>query len=54
MKKVFNIKQAHTFIQNGAKVLDCGVGDKGKVWIGFEEDLNFHNLMIRWLNKEFK
>ena len=53
MKKIFNIKQIKIFLNNNATAIDCGVGERGKVWIGFKEDKIFYDLMTRWLNKEF-
>lgn len=51
--KIFNVKQANIFIKNNCLVISCGLGDKGKVFIEFKEDLNFYKMMTRWLNKEF-
>ena len=51
--KIFNIKQADIFIKNGATVIGCGLGERFKIYIEFEKNLIFKNLMTRWLNKEF-
>lgn len=53
MKKIFNIKQSKIFLNNNATAVDCGLGKRGKIWIGFKEDEIFYDLMIKWLNKEF-
>jgi len=51
--KIFNIKQADVFIKNGASPLSVGFGNRFKVYIEFEENKIFIDLMKRWLNKEF-
>lgn len=51
--KIFNIKQADIFIKNGATPICCGLGDRYKVFIEFEENKIFKDLMRKWLNKEF-
>ena len=51
--KIFNIKQASIFIKNGANVIDCGLGNKYKTYIEFEENEKFKDLMKRWMAKEF-
>lgn len=52
--KIFNIKQANIFIQNNCIVIGCGLGNKYKTYIEFEEDNKFKDLMRKWKNKEFK
>jgi hypothetical protein len=51
--KIFNLKQADIFIRKGAKVIGTGTGNRYKVYIEFEENTMFEELMKRWLNKEF-
>lgn len=51
--KIFNIKQANVFIQNGATVIGCGLGNKYKTYIEFENNDIFKGLLIKWHNKEF-
>lgn len=51
--KIFNFKQANIFIQHKAIPISCGVGEKGKTYIEFQENKIFNDLMQRWLNKEF-
>jgi hypothetical protein len=51
--KIFNIKQADIFIKNYAKVIGCGLGDKYKTYIEFEENEIFKKLMNRWMSKKF-
>ena len=36
MKKIFNIKQSKIFLNNNATAIDCGLGERGKIWIGFK------------------
>ena len=51
--KIFNIKQANIFMNNGCIAKGCGLGERGKVFIEFKEDITFHQMMTKWLNKEF-
>lgn len=51
--KIFNIKQADTFIKNGATPVGCGLGNKYKTYIEFKEDDKLKKLMRRWMAKEF-
>jgi|GEM_PF-5446559 len=51
--KIFNIKQADIFIKNSATPIGVNTGNKFKVFIEFEENQIFKDLMVRWLNKEF-
>lgn len=51
--KIFNIKQADIFIKCGAIPLGCGLGNKYKTYIEFEENQIFKDLMTRWMAKEF-
>lgn len=51
--KIFNIKQADIFIKNKATVIGCGLGNKYKTYIEFEENQIFKDLMNRWMAKEF-
>lgn len=51
--KIFNIKQANIFMNNGCIAVGCGLGDKGKVFIVFREDDTFEAMLSKWHNKEF-
>jgi len=51
--KIFNIKQANIFIQNGATPIGCGLGNRYKTYIEFKDDEVFKELMTRWMAKEF-
>jgi len=51
--KIFNIKQANIFIKSGATIIGCGLGNKYKTYIEFEENITFQDLMTRWMTKEF-
>ncbi len=51
--KIFNIKQANIFIKNGATPIGCGLGNRNKTYIEFNEDKVFKELMKRWMAKEF-
>ena len=51
--KIFNIKQADIFIKNRATTIGCGLGNKYKTYIEFEENQIFKDLMNRWMAKEF-
>lgn len=51
--KIFNIKQANIFMNNNCQAISCGLGDRGKIFIEFKEDIAFHKMMTKWLNKEF-
>ena len=51
--KIFNIKQADIFIKHRAIPIGCGLGNRYKTYIEFEENQIFKDLMKRWLNKEF-
>ena len=51
--KIFNIKQVDIFIKNKATPISANTGDRFKVYIEFEENQIFKDLMVRWLNKEF-
>lgn len=51
--KIFNIKQADIFIKNGATSIGCGLGNKYKTYIEFEDNQTFKELMKRWMAKEF-
>jgi len=51
--KIFNINQANIFIKNGATPIGCGLGNKYKTYIDFEENQIFRDLMTRWMAKEF-
>lgn len=52
-KRIFNFYQASVMLRNGCSVIDCGIGDKGKVYLVFKNDLRFNEIMKRWLAKEF-
>jgi len=51
--KIFNIFQIDTFLKNDAHAISCNLGDRFKVYVEFEENQIFKDLMKRWLNKEF-
>jgi len=51
--KIFNIEQADVFIKHGAIPISCGLGNKYKTYIEFNEDEKFKELMKRWMTKEF-
>jgi hypothetical protein len=51
--KIFNIRQASIFILSNCKVINCGYGDKKKIYIEFEENQTFKEMMTKWINKEF-
>lgn len=51
--KIFNLIQSDVFIKHEAHVIGVGLGDRFKVYIEFEENQIFKELMVRWLNKEF-
>lgn len=50
--KIFNITQANLFIKNGATVISCGLGNKNKTYIEFEENQIFKDLLEKWLKRE--
>jgi hypothetical protein len=50
--KIFNIKQANIFIQNGAIPIGCGLGNKYKTYIEFLENEIFKDLLQKWLTRE--
>lgn len=50
--KIFNIKQANIFIKNGATTIGTGYGDRFKIYIEFEENQIFKDLLKKWLKKE--
>ena len=49
--KTFNIKQANTLMQYGAHVLKIGI-DNGKVYIIFEVNHYFKELMRKWKKRQ--
>jgi hypothetical protein len=51
--KIFNIKQANIFIQNGATTIGCGLGNRYKTYIEFKDNQILKDLMVRWMAKEF-
>lgn len=51
--KIFNIKQADIFIKHKATVIGCGLGNKYKTYIEFEENEIFKQLLNKWMAKEF-
>jgi DNA-directed RNA polymerase subunit N (RpoN/RPB10) len=51
--KIFNIKQADIFIKHGCIVCGCGLGNKYKTYIEFVENEKLHEMMKRWMAKEF-
>jgi hypothetical protein len=50
--EIFNIKQANVFIKNKATVIGCGLGNKYKTYIEFEENEIFKDLMKKWMARE--
>jgi len=50
--KIFNIEQADVFIKHGAIPISCGLGNKCKTYIEFEENQIFKELLKKWLNRE--
>ena len=50
--KIFNIKQANIFIQNGATPIGCGLGLRGKIYIEFQDNDLIKTLMIKWMARE--
>lgn len=50
--KIFNLKQADLFIKNKATSVGCGIGDRYKVYIEFEEDEIFKDLLKKWLKRQ--
>ena len=50
--KIFNIKQADVFIKNNATVTGIGTGDRFKIYIEFEENQIFKDLLKKWLKRE--
>lgn len=51
-KKIFNIKQADAFIKNGLMPVGCGLGNKDKTYIEFEQNSLYKNLLNRYLTKQ--
>jgi hypothetical protein len=51
--KIYNLKQADIFIKNKATVIGCGLGNKFKTYLEFEENEIFIQLIKRWMAKEF-
>ena len=52
-KMIFNISQANLFAKYNCKVVGCGLGRKNKVYIEFEVDDLFLEMMKKWKNKDF-
>ena len=52
-KMIFNISQANLFLANGCKAVGCGLGRRNKVYVEFEVDTLFLEIMKKWKNKEF-
>lgn len=50
--KIFNIKQADVLVKNGATVIGCGLGNKYKTYLEFEENQIFKDLLKKWLKRE--
>jgi hypothetical protein len=50
--KIFNVQQASLFIRLGAKPIDCGLGNRNKTYIEFEENKIFKELLKKWLKRE--
>lgn len=51
-KKIFNIKQADAFIKNGLTPVGCGLGNKDKTYIEFEQNSLYAELLTKYLNKQ--
>ncbi len=51
-KKIFNIRQADVFIKNGLVAVGCGLGNKDKTYIEFEQNSLFRDLLTKYLNKQ--
>lgn len=51
--KIFNIFQANIFIKNNGKVIGCGLGNKNKTYIEFEDNETLYMLLEKWNNKIF-
>lgn len=49
--QIFNIYQANIFIQKGATVKGCALS-KGKVYIEFETNEMFYELLRKWNSKK--
>lgn len=52
-KMIFNISQANLFVKKGCKAVGFGLGRKNKVYVEFEVDTLFLEIMKKWKNKEF-
>lgn len=52
-KKIFNISQADLFKKSGCNVVGFGLGRKKKVYVEFEVNDLFLEMLKRWENKEF-
>ena len=52
-KMIFNISQSDLFIKHGCTPVGCGLGRKNKVYVEFEVNDLFLEMMIKWKNKEF-
>jgi hypothetical protein len=50
--KIYNLIQANVFIQHGATVIGCGLGNKYKTYLEFEENELFKELMNKWVARE--
>ena len=50
--KIFNILQANTLISYGCKVVGCGLGNKNKTYIEFEESDHFKIVLNKWLSRQ--
>jgi len=50
--KIFNILQANTLLLKGANAISCGLGNRNKTYIEFEENQIFKDLLKKWLNRE--
>jgi hypothetical protein len=48
VKYIYNFKQAQFFIENGAAVLGCGIGDKGDCYIKFLYDDKYEQAFLKW------
>ena len=52
-KMIFNISQADLFVKKGCKVVGFGLVRRNNVFVEFEVDTLFLEIMKKWKNKEF-
>lgn len=46
--KIFNIKQADLFIKKGCEVVGCGLGNKNKTYIEFNQNDKLKEMLEKW------